>query len=883
MGIRIVTFLFAFFCLSNISFGQNQECVSEPTPSQLQYLNQNSNDRNNWDKPESIIWLPVQNHIVRESNGSGGLNTNDLASIMVILNNYYMNANIQFYECNSVNFIDNSNYYNFNSSSENTLCNANDVQNVINVYYFNNVTSGSSSLCGYAYFPGGSWKDRIIMKNSCALNGSTLTHEFGHYLSLYHTHGTSNNGTTNELVNGSNCTWAGDEICDTPADPNLSGVVSSSCQYTGSATDANGQPYVPDPTNIMSYSRKSCRTFMSTGQYNRTNYSAINDRGYLSCSNVVLGCTDPLASNYNSAATIDDGSCLYLAPITINANITDVHCYGYSTGAISALASGGLPPYTYFWSQGSTSQTATNLSSGVYTVTVTDAQGQSATASFTVNQPAVININYSTQNSIGILNNGAISTNISGGVSPYVYYWYNAQNNLISNNQNLVNLSAGTYTLYVVDANNCVGFENIVLGNTAILPISVTANLTNIDCFGDSTGSIYLNITGGYPPYNYLWSNGSSLPNIMNLKAGLYSVLIIDSIGQSYADSFVLIEPDSISISYTVSNVTGIGLSNGSIDITPFGGTPPYTYYWNTNPTQNTQDIYNLTQGNYIVWVVDSNFCFNSFSINVGVNLGASCNIPPSNIYTYDIIDERAKIAWDNMNTNSCLVDKYRIRLREVGSNNWISKTMQGSGLCINGLNTTSKQILNLNPATTYEYKIKAWYCGGATGGTGWSGLQTFTTQAICPDITNLTVTPNPNNNTRATFCWDTTGTYLYARVKYRVDTSGSSWINVGGFGVYYPTTCKVKFGMVPGQNYRGIGRAFCDPNMSAYNSSWTPFIFWTQPGSTKQSSSFESSKNIVGVIDILGRLVDPSTDKRNTTLFFLYDDGTVIKRIFIE
>ena len=88
---------------------------------------------------------------------------------------------------------------------------------------------------------------------------------------------------------------------------------------------------------------------------------------------------------------------------------------------------------------------------------------------------------------------------------------------------------------------------------------------------------------------------------------------------------------------------------------------------------------------------------------------------------------------------------------------------------------------------------------------------------------------------------------------------------------------------MVPGQNYRGTGRAFCDSNMSAYNSNWTPFIFWTQLGSAKQSSFFESSKNIVGVIDILGRLVDPSTDKRNTTLFFLYDDGTVIKRIFIE
>ena len=167
---------------------------------------------------------------------------------------------------------------------------------------------------------------------------------------------------------------------------------------------------------------------------------------------------------------------------------------------------------------------------------------------------------------------------------------------------------------------------------------------------------------------------------------------------------------------------------------------------------------------------------------------------------------------------------------------------MQGSGLCIYGLNTTVKQMLNLTHSTTYEYKIKAWYCSGAAGGTGWSATQTFTTQGLCPDVTNLTVTPNPNNNTRATFCWDTTGAYLYARVKYRVDTTGSSWINVGGFGVYYPTTCKTKFGIVPGQTYKATARAFCDPNMSAYNSNWTPFIIWTQPASIRAGE--ESSIN---------------------------------------
>ena len=227
----------------------------------------------------------------------------------------------------------------------------------------------------------------------------------------------------------------------------------------------------------------------------------------------------------------------------------------------------------------------------------------------------------------------------------------------------------------------------------------------------------------------------------------------------------------------------------------------------------------------------------------------------------------------------SCMVDKYRIRYREAGTTAWSSKTMQGSGLCLNGLNTTVKQMLNLTHSTTYEYKIKAWYCGGAAGGTPWSATQTFTTKGICPDITNLTVTPNPNNNTRATFCWDTTGTYLYARVKYRIDSVGSYWINVGGFGVYYPTTCKQKFGIVPGNTYKATARAFCDPNMSAYNSNWTPFVTWTQPASNRvgeessinnltiypnpskdifniQFTSIESQSIKVRAINIIGELI---------------------------
>ena len=106
------------------------------------------------------------------------------------------------------------------------------------------------------------------MDNQSTTNteSTTLIHEFGHHFNLIHTHGTSNDpGSTDELVNGSNCVSAGDRLCATPADPllNSSNVSSVNCLYTGSATDTLGQVYEPDTSNIMSYSPNICTDFIS--------------------------------------------------------------------------------------------------------------------------------------------------------------------------------------------------------------------------------------------------------------------------------------------------------------------------------------------------------------------------------------------------------------------------------------------------------------------------------------------------------------------------------------------------------------------------------------------------------------------------------------------
>ena len=97
-------------------------------------------------------------------------------------------------------------------------------------------------------------------------------HEIGHFFGLNHTHGPSNTELTEELVDGSNCNVTGDNICDTNADPQLSNsVVDSSCDYTGNLSDANNEVFVPNPLNVMSYSRKICRTVFSDQQYARMN------------------------------------------------------------------------------------------------------------------------------------------------------------------------------------------------------------------------------------------------------------------------------------------------------------------------------------------------------------------------------------------------------------------------------------------------------------------------------------------------------------------------------------------------------------------------------------------------------------------------------------
>jgi len=712
----------------------------------------------------------------------------------------------------------------------------------------------ASGLLGFATFPGGnSNTDGVVCDYAYFGNtgtatspydlGRTATHEVGHWLNLYHIWGDSYCG--NDYVSDTPKHEESNYGC--PSYPHA-----SSCSGTGSS----GEMFM----NYMDYTNDACMFMFSTGQKNRMRATLNGSRSSLLSS---LGCQ------------------VVYPPIILSSTTTNLSCSLANDGSINLSAIGGVSPLSYVWSNGSTTQDISNLSSGYYNVTVTDAVGQTESSTFYISEPSPIIITYSVNStSQAGFSDGSIFTTVSGGTAPYSFSWQ-GPNGYSASTQDIQNLIAGTYIFYVIDDNGCSELFSIVVGEGQLTPLQVNAVTSDIDCFGNNNGSIDLTVSDGATPYSFIWNNGAITEDLSNLAAGTYTVVVNDAAGQSFTSSYTIIEPSEITATYSVTNVTTLGGNDGSIDLIASGGVPPYLYYWSTSPTQTTEDISNLIAGTYTVWIVDVNNCYIGVDIDVVEDLSnQSCSEDaPANLLVSDIISTRATINWDNMNSSVCVIDQYRIKYRELGTTAWIQKTMGAPlGSCSFGNQRVDKLLLNLTPSTQYEYQMKAWYCGG--GSSAWTALHYFTTTDDCPLIANLSATPQ--NSTKVKFDWTLNGTYSFVRIKIREDYTSASWVNVGGAGVSYPAITKNKNGLIPGQTYRGQARTWCDPNGGAYNStSWTNLVFWTMPSSARMS--FSAEKELLKVTDLLGRELNPNTVIDNTTLLYIYIDGTVEKRVVIE
>jgi len=288
---------------------------------------------------------------------------------------------------------------------------------------------------------------------------------------------------------------------------------------------------------------------------------------------------------------------------------TNVLCFGAATGAITVSVVGGTPEtgYNFSWigpnGFASTNQNLTAIAAGTYNLIVTDANACVKNLSVIITQSTEIIIAYTTTpiTCYGD-NNASLSVTLSGGNPPYQFQWSN-----LSTSLSQTNLSAGNYIITVTDNVGCIKTETIVIPEAPIF--TVNPIVSQITCNGANNGSINLNLTGGIAPVALTWSDGSTAGLIRNnLAPGTYTASISDGTPCFIVRTFTIIQPLPLVLSANLTNSFDCTITNtGAIDLVVVGGTLPYTYSWSNGAT--TEDLSNLTSGNYLVNVTDANGC----------------------------------------------------------------------------------------------------------------------------------------------------------------------------------------------------------------------------------------------------------------------------------
>ena len=332
-----------------------------------------------------------------------------------------------------------------------------------------------------------------------------------------------------------------------------------------------------------------------------------------------------VAGTYTVRIT-DAKSCIYKDSVKINtlpaiaANITSTtaSCYNTATGSASVTevfygnSNFTLSRFSYLWDTNpiQTNSSAQNLQGGSdYQVTISDARGCKVVKQISIPnpEPVVLAIQNALSTKCFEGTDGTAEAVAEGGIAPYTFKWdanAGGQTTAIA-----TQLRAGNYAVTTTDFKGCVATQQVTIGQPSALQTQIIAQ--EIPCFGESTGALTApNGAGGTAPYQWKWSNGATGNSITGLKAGLYALTFSDANGCEKVFSAQVRQPDELlKIEVLLKNVTCFGARDGSLALTPSGGTPPYRYSTDGTNFNGANNIIGLKSGDYNVTVRDANGC----------------------------------------------------------------------------------------------------------------------------------------------------------------------------------------------------------------------------------------------------------------------------------
>lgn len=325
------------------------------------------------------------------------------------------------------------------------------------------------------------------------------------------------------------------------------------------------------------------------------------------------------ATDANECMVIDTVTIIEPPAVAVGIDATPDICEGTQDGSASAIAFGGTAPYLYVWNTGDSTQTIQNLSAGTYIVTLTDANGCTSIDSASIDEFPSINASLQTTEVVcGGRQAGEALVDITGGTAPFTYTWSTGDSTA-----RLDELSTGNYSVTVTDANGCSAEAS---GQIAIIDsILVDAQIIPANCAGDSTGAIYLTVSGGAGEYIYNWDTGATDSFLLDIPAGTYTVEVIDTNQCSTIASFEVMEPDFLDLVLSKEDIECGDQMTSMASVSVSGGVPPYSYNWSNGAETDT--IRGVQQGMYSVTVTDANECMAIGSVDI-INPGAPiCNV----------------------------------------------------------------------------------------------------------------------------------------------------------------------------------------------------------------------------------------------------------------
>jgi hypothetical protein len=347
-----------------------------------------------------------------------------------------------------------------------------------------------------------------------------------------------------------------------------------------------------------------------------------------------------------------EGSILIDEPdqILLSVDLEDATCGTDDGAAIVNVFQGGVAPFTYNWSNGSTERTATSLLAGNYTVKVTDNKGCMATIAAEVkdiNAPEILFTDVQHVSCFG-LEDGSVNASVNSGTAPFTFTW-----NTSATTSGITGVAEGEYILTVTDINQCEDTDTIQI--TQPEKLGAFLSVEHTQC-GLSEGVISANVVGGTQPYAFDWSNGSDMAIAFDLPSGTYNVSITDANGCRLLKEETVSDINGPQLEVETSSAAGCNNTDGSVTLVTNGGIAPFTYGWSDGMVTSETVRNDVGSGTYEVTVTDAAGCTGSTSVTVNTRKPE----PPSIcVVTVDSVTGTNLIVWENTGTPG--IEKYKV------------------------------------------------------------------------------------------------------------------------------------------------------------------------------------------------------------------------------